>query len=154
MVTPILVAMSVTMEVHGFCDEKFAQVRDLFEKNFEELGDIGASFAATVDGEFVVDLWGGHADLAKTRPWEEDTIVNVYSTTKTMSFICALLLAGCGKEEEAEEVNHAPTAAAGINQTHSSNIISAKSPGNYDCYDGILNFSGSLVCSIKVAELE
>ncbi len=97
MVTPILVAMSVTMEVHGFCDEKFAQVRDLFEKNFEELGDIGASFAATVDGEFVVDLWGGHADLAKTRPWEEDTIVNVYSTTKTMSFICALLLADRGE---------------------------------------------------------
>ena len=85
------------MEVHGFCDERFAPVRDAFEHNFEEHGDVGATFAATVEGEFVVDLWAGHADLARTRPWEEDTIVNVYSTTKTMSFLCGLLLADRGR---------------------------------------------------------
>ena len=85
------------MEVHGFCDERFAPVRDAFERNFEEHGDVGATFAATVEGEFVVDLWAGHADLARTRPWEQDTIVNVYSTTKTMSFLCGLLLADRGQ---------------------------------------------------------
>ena len=84
------------MEVHGFCDERFAPVREVFERNFEEQGEVGATFAATVEGEFVVDLWAGHADLARTRPWEEDTIVNVYSTTKTMSFLCGLLLADRG----------------------------------------------------------
>ncbi len=84
------------MEIHGFCDERFAPVRDAFARNFEEYGDVGASFAATVEGEFVVDLWAGHADKARTRPWEENTIVNVYSTTKTMSFLCAFLLADRG----------------------------------------------------------
>ncbi|MEJ2088986.1 MAG: serine hydrolase, partial [Gammaproteobacteria bacterium] len=85
------------MEIRGFCDERFAAVREAFERNFAERGDVGASFAATVDGEFVIDLWGGHADAAKTRPWEEDTIVNVYSTTKTMTFISALVLADRGE---------------------------------------------------------
>ncbi len=84
------------MEIHGFCDERFAKVRDVFAHNFEHEGDVGASFAATVEGEFVVDLWAGHADKARTRPWTEDTIVNVYSTTKTMSFLCAFLLADRG----------------------------------------------------------
>lgn len=92
------------MEIHGFCDEKFSEVRELFERNFTEQGDVGASFAATINGEFVVDLWGGHADAAKTRPWEEDTIVNVYSTTKTMSFICALVLADRGQLDFYEKV--------------------------------------------------
>ena len=85
------------MDIHGFCDERFAAVRDAFEHNFTAHGDVGASFAATVEGEFVVDLWAGHVDLARTRPWERDTIVNVYSTTKTMSFLCALLLADRGQ---------------------------------------------------------
>ncbi|XOV86283.1 MAG: serine hydrolase domain-containing protein [Pseudomonadota bacterium] len=93
------------MEVHGYCDERFAPVRELFEKNFTEEGDVGASFAATLEGEFVVDLWGGHADAARTRPWEEDTIVNVYSTTKTMSFLCALVLADRGQLDFYEKVS-------------------------------------------------
>ena len=85
------------MEIHGFCDDRFSNVRDTFEKNFTERGDVGASFAATVNGEYVIDIWAGHADAAKTRPWEEDTIVNVYSTTKTMTFITALVLADRGE---------------------------------------------------------
>ena len=85
------------MDIHGFCDERYAQVRDAFERNFTEYGDVGATFAATVEGEFVVDLWAGHADKARTRPWQEDTIVNVYSTTKTMSFLCAFVLADRGQ---------------------------------------------------------
>ena len=85
------------LDIHGFCDEKFAAVREAFARNFDEYGDVGASFAATVEGEFVVDLWAGHADKARTRAWERDTIVNVYSTTKTMSFLCALVLADRGQ---------------------------------------------------------
>jgi len=85
------------MEIHGYCDERFSAVRDTFEKNFAERGEVGASFAATVEGEYVIDIWAGHADAARTRPWTEDTIVNVYSTTKTMSFLCALLLVDRGE---------------------------------------------------------
>lgn len=84
--------MESQMEVHGFCDEKFAAVRDAFEHNFTENGDVGASVAATLEGEFVIDLWGGHQDAEGNRPWEENTIVNVYSTTKTMTFITALMM--------------------------------------------------------------
>lgn len=84
------------MDIQGTCDSRFDAVREAFERNFTEYGDVGASFAATVEGEFVVDLWAGHADKARTRAWEEDTIVNVYSTTKTMSFLCAFLLADRG----------------------------------------------------------
>ena len=71
--------------VEGFVGDKFAAVRDAFEANLASGADLGASFCATKDGEMVVDLWGGFADEAKTRPWEKDTIVNVYSTTKTMT---------------------------------------------------------------------
>ena len=78
------------MEINGHCDEKFSSVLPVFEKNFVERGEVGASFAATVEGEYVVDIWAGHADAARTRPWNEDTIVNVYSTTKTMTFLVSL----------------------------------------------------------------
>ncbi len=83
-------------DVQGFAHGKFAAVRALFEQNLAGGADIGASFSATVNGETVVDLWGGYADPAKTRPWEKDTIVNVYSTTKTMTALTALLLADRG----------------------------------------------------------
>src|SRR5580658_8986130 len=83
--------------VEGFVGDKFAAVRDAFDNNFASGADLGASFCATKDGETVVDLWGGFANEAKTRPWEKDTIVNVYSTTKTMTFLCALMLADQGQ---------------------------------------------------------
>jgi CubicO group peptidase (beta-lactamase class C family) len=73
------------MDIHERCDERFVSVREAFAKNFSERGDLGASFAATLEGEFVVDVWGGHQDAGRQRPWREDTIVNVYSSTKTMT---------------------------------------------------------------------
>jgi CubicO group peptidase (beta-lactamase class C family) len=82
--------------VHGHCDERFAAVRDVFANNLKSGLDVGASFAVTVEGEMVVDLWGGFADEARSRPWARDTIVNVYSTTKTMTALTALLLADRG----------------------------------------------------------
>jgi CubicO group peptidase (beta-lactamase class C family) len=83
--------------VHGIVADQFHAVRDVFEANFKSGADIGASCCATLEGETVVDLWGGFADEAKTRPWEKDTIVNVYSTTKTMTALTALLLADRGE---------------------------------------------------------
>ena len=58
---------------------------------------MGASVAVSLEGEYVVDLWGGYRDRAATLPWEEHTIVNVYSTTKTMAALVALLLADRGE---------------------------------------------------------
>jgi CubicO group peptidase (beta-lactamase class C family) len=84
-------------QLQGTCHPRFERVREAFHENFDKGLDVGASFAATLDGEVVVDLWGGHADEAKSRPWERDTITNVYSTTKTMTALCALILADRGE---------------------------------------------------------
>ena len=59
--------------------------------------DVGASVAVLVAGEPVVDVWGGFVDEARSAPWERDTITNVWSTTKTMTFLCALMLADRGE---------------------------------------------------------
>jgi len=88
--------MANTIEIRGECDERFSAVKEAFAKNFETDEEVGASFAATIDGEFVVDIWAGYADAAQTRPWERDTIVNVYSTTKAMTALCALMLVDRG----------------------------------------------------------
>jgi len=102
------------MKIEGFCDDRFARVRDAFEANFTERGDVGACFAVTLDGEFVVDLWGGYQDAARSRPWAEDTIINVYSTTKTMTFLCALMLADRGELNlDAPVADYWPEFAAG-----------------------------------------
>ena len=65
---------------------------DAFASNLEDDLEIGAAFAATIGGEPVVDMWAGHADVAKTRPWERDTIVNMWSSTKAMVTTCAHML--------------------------------------------------------------
>jgi len=83
--------------IHGFVDEKFSAVRKAFEENFASGAEVGASCCVTVEGETVVDLWGGFADQAKARPWEKDTIANVFSSTKTMTALTALLLADRGE---------------------------------------------------------
>ena len=82
--------------VEGACDARFAAVRDTFAAAFDTGREVGASFAATVDGRTVVDLWGGHADAARTRAWQRDTVVNVFSTTKAMTAICAHILVDRG----------------------------------------------------------
>ncbi|MGB3735708.1 MAG: serine hydrolase domain-containing protein, partial [Ilumatobacter sp.] len=85
-------------EIHGTVAPGFEGVRDAFAANWEHHGDVGASVCATVGGEIVVDLWGGTATFDDgERAWEEDTIINVWSTTKTMSFLCCLLLADRGQ---------------------------------------------------------
>ena len=85
------------MDIHGNCAPGFERVREAFEENFTERGDVGASVAVSLEGETVVDLWGGWRDRAATLPWEADTIVNVYSTTKTMAALTMLLLADRGE---------------------------------------------------------
>jgi len=80
----------------GFCDPRFAGVREVFAHSFAERLETGASVSVAVDGRTVVDLWGGFSDAAGRRPWQRDTIVNVYSTTKGLTALCAHLLAERG----------------------------------------------------------
>jgi CubicO group peptidase (beta-lactamase class C family) len=83
-------------EVHGTCDERFEPVRAALAASFDAGLDVGASAAVVLDGELVADVWGGVIDGHGT-PWDRDTIVNVYSTTKTMTALSALLLADRGE---------------------------------------------------------
>lgn len=79
-------------DMQGTCDPKFEPLADVLSGQLDSGDDLGASLALTVDGEMVVDVWGGWADEAKTTPWGEHTITNVWSTTKTMTNLCALVL--------------------------------------------------------------
>ncbi|MFP6605000.1 MAG: serine hydrolase domain-containing protein, partial [Myxococcota bacterium] len=81
--------MEASAPVHGHCEPRFQAVRDVFEKNIKEGLDLGAAVAFTLDGEPVVDLWGGHLEFDRKDEWQRDTLVNVYSTTKGMTAICA-----------------------------------------------------------------
>jgi CubicO group peptidase (beta-lactamase class C family) len=84
------------VEIHGHCSPRFAKVKDAFAKNFAVEQEVGASFAATLDGEMAIDLWGGSADAAGARPWQRDTLANVWSTTKAMNALCAHMLVDRG----------------------------------------------------------
>jgi CubicO group peptidase (beta-lactamase class C family) len=77
--------------VHGHCDTRFAKVADALAQEITTGGELGASIALDVDGELVVDIWGGHADRAKTIGWGQDTIVNFFSCTKTLTALAALI---------------------------------------------------------------
>jgi len=85
------------VSIQGICDARFSEVREVFEGCFEKHREVGAAIAFSLNGELVVDLWGGHVDEARTRPWQRDTIVNTYSTTKGMTAICAHQLVELGK---------------------------------------------------------
>jgi CubicO group peptidase (beta-lactamase class C family) len=84
-------------EIQGTCPDRFRPLRDAFAANLVGGADVGASVAVYLDGEPVVDLWGGYFDMSYTRPWERDTIVHTFSTTKTMTALCALVLADRGE---------------------------------------------------------
>ncbi len=89
--------MSKPIQINGFCDSRFMPIQEAFIKNFENELEVGASVALMADGEPVVDLWAGYSDRKKTKPWVEDTIVNVYSTTKNKTTLCSRLMAEKGK---------------------------------------------------------
>ena len=81
----------------GTCSARFDPLRELFAAKLESGEDLGASLAVNIDGEMVVDLWGGWADEARTVPWTENTITNVFSTTKAMTALAALVLVDRGE---------------------------------------------------------
>lgn len=91
-------------EIHGTIDPSYAELGEMLSATLDSGKDVGASVSVTVEGETVVDIWGGWADEDKTAPWERDTITNVWSTTKTMTFLSALLLVERGQLDFHEKV--------------------------------------------------
>ena len=83
--------------IHGTIAPGYERVRDAFAENFAERGEAGASVAVVAGGQPVVHLWGGWADKARTRPWQQDTLTNVWSSTKAITALCALVLIDRGE---------------------------------------------------------
>ena len=84
-------------EIRGSCDERFAGVRSALARNFRDHGEVGAAVAITIEGRLVVDLWAGWADRIRTRPWQRDTLVNVFSVGKAMAALSLLVLVERGQ---------------------------------------------------------
>ena len=92
------------VEIQGLCEPRFEAVKDAFTRNFEEGMEVGASFAVTINGEYVIDIWGGYKDKEKTQPWNKDTICNVYSTTKVPTVLCTMMCVDRGLLDLDEKV--------------------------------------------------
>jgi len=91
-------------EVHGHCDPRFSTLKTLLSSNIASGVDIGASICVNLDGEDVVDIWAGHTDSNRSTPWSKDTIVNVWSTTKTVTSLAAFILVERGQLDLEENV--------------------------------------------------
>lgn len=87
----------MSIEIHGHIAPGFEPVRDAFEANFAERGEIGAAFCFIQDGETLVDIHAGHADRKKTKAWTPDTIVPVFSTGKAITALTAAWLVDQGR---------------------------------------------------------
>ncbi|RMZ75690.1 hypothetical protein DV738_g5342, partial [Chaetothyriales sp. CBS 135597] len=92
------------VEIEGKCQARFEKLRTLLAENVESGRELGASINIQIDGETVVDIWGGFADGQRQRKWERDTIVNVWSVTKTITCLAALMLIDRGLLDPNEKV--------------------------------------------------
>ena len=93
------------MEIHGECDPQFSKVKETFEKLYLEDREIGSCFAVYKDGNPLVNLWGGFLDKDKTKPWQKDNLVTVYSTTKGVAAFCIALAMEKGLLKYEEKVS-------------------------------------------------
>jgi Beta-lactamase class C and other penicillin binding proteins len=85
------------MRINGTCDPRFERVAELFDSKLKGGQELGASLFVNIDGQDVIDLWGGIRDRENLEPWVEDTIVNVFSASKTVTSLAVLMLVDRGE---------------------------------------------------------
>ena len=132
-------------EIHGRCDERFETVRDALARNLDSGEELGASFVLDIDGDIVIDMWGGFRDQDRMVPWTQDTITNVWSTTKTVTSLAALMLVDRGElDVDAPVARYWPEFGANGKQdvlvrhvmSHSSGVPALDQPAvTEDLYD-------------------
>jgi len=137
--------MTSMADLLGKCDDRFEAVRAALARNLDSDAELGASLVVDIDGDIVVDLWGGFSDQARTIPWSEHTITNVWSTTKTITSLAALMLADRGLlDVDAPVARYWPEFAAQGKQdilvrhimSHSSGVSGLDQPAvTEDLYD-------------------
>lgn len=112
--------MSEKIEIGGRVAPGFENVMDVFASNWAEDIEVGASLSVVLEGETIVDLWGGWRDRERSQPWTEDTLVNVYSTTKGMGSTAMAVLAADGKMDfDAPAITYWPEFG-----THGKDVLS------------------------------
>ena len=92
--------------IKGYCDPKFQKVYDIFLDAITSGFETGASLAIEYQGEMIVNLWGGYQDAKKTKAWEEETLVNVFSVTKGVTATCISRLIDQGQLDPNKRVGH------------------------------------------------
>ena len=132
-------------DIHGRCDGRFEGVRAALARNLDSGEELGASLVLDIDGDIVIDMWGGFCDEARTVPWAEHTITNVWSTTKTVTSLAALMLVDRGElDVDAPVARYWPEFAASGKQdvlvrhlmSHSSGVSGLDQPAVIeDLYD-------------------
>jgi CubicO group peptidase (beta-lactamase class C family) len=132
-------------QIEGKCEPRFEAVRGALAQNLDSGEELGASLVVDIDGDLVVDLWGGFCDQARTVPWTERTITNVWSSTKTVTSLAALMLADRGElDVDAPVARYWPEFAAGGKEgvlvrhlmSHSSGVSGLEQPAVVeDLYD-------------------
>ncbi|KAJ5554385.1 beta-lactamase domain-containing protein 2 [Penicillium frequentans] len=128
-------------EIYGTNDPAFDSVRELMQKQLSSGEELGLSLAVNIDGKDVLDLWGGHADVLKTQPWTKDTITLVWSCSKVVTNLAAMLLVDRGQLDVNEKVaTYWPEFAANGKEnitvahvlSHSSGIPAWETPVTYE----------------------
>ena len=94
------------MEIQGNCDHKFKEVKELFESLHSSGREVGSSFAVYKDGKAIIDIWGGYTDKHKTNPWNQNSLANVWSTTKGVAAITCALAVEKGLLDYEQKVSH------------------------------------------------
>ena len=132
------------MEIHGECDPQFSKVKETFEKLYQEDREIGSCFAVYKDGNPLVNLWGGFQDKDKTKPWQKDNLVTVYSTTKGVAAFCIALAMEKGLLNYEEKVstywpefssNGKEDITIGMLMSHQAGICSPETRNTEDYYN-------------------
>jgi CubicO group peptidase (beta-lactamase class C family) len=132
-------------QIEGKCEPRFEAVRGALAQYLDSGEELGASLVVDIDGDLVVDMWGGFCDQARTAPWTESTITNVWSSTKAVTSLAALMLADRGElDVDAPVARHWPEFAAGGKEgvlvrhlmSHSSGVSGLEQPAVVeDLYD-------------------
>lgn len=145
------------MKISGSSDRRFEQLEEAFEQNFLDRGEIGAAIALNIEGEQVLSLWGGWRDREKKEPWCENTLTNVYSTTKGVAatVVAMLVSRGCFRYED-KVADYWPEFAAhrkehvtiGMLMSHQSGLSGFREPVTVDTlYD-------ARAAAAKLADME
>ena len=132
-------------QIEGKCEPRFEAVRGALAQYLDSGEELGASLVVDIDGDLVVDMWGGFCDQARTVPWTERTITNVWSSTKTVTSLAALMLADRDElDVDAPVARYWPEFAAGGKEgvlvrhvmSHSSGVSGLEQPAVVeDLYD-------------------